>query len=272
MKIARVFPTKTSMCPQDEDCYFGLPPLWTPPYDVVHISVTFTWDLSKVSSLISEWSRYGNVLVGGPALNDRGGEFEPGRYLRPGITITSRGCPKQCPWCFVPSREGKLRELQIQTGNIIQDNNLLACSKKHICKVFDMLRTQRQIQFKGGLDATLLKSWTVEVLRGLRIDEIWLSYDRPEAFKSLKKAVEKLKPYFSRDKIRCYVLIGFQGDTISAAESRLRQAWEVGTLPFAMRYRRYSEVWGGTYLFTERVWNLLTMQWSRPAIIRSMMQ
>jgi len=142
MKFARVFPRRTNMTPNDSDAYIGLPPLGCPKYDQIHISVTFTWDIRKAVSLIDNWRPFGKIFLGGPAYNgpDNTDPFEPGRYLRKGVTITSRGCPNACPWCGVPQREGKLRELPIRVGHIIQDNNLLACSKSHIRKVFEMLK------------------------------------------------------------------------------------------------------------------------------------
>ncbi len=272
MKIARVFPTRTNMSPRDPDAYFGEPGLFTPHYDQVHISVTFTWDLPKIGPLIQAWRKYGEVKIGGPAMDDKGDDFSTGRYIRKGVTITSRGCPNNCPWCFVPRREGKLRELPIVAGNIVQDNNLLACSRKHISKVFEMLRGQRQIEFSGGFESARLEDWIVEELRGLKIRHIWLSYDSPQALRELMKAVCRLRQYFSRDKVRCYVLIGYHGDTLGKAESRLRTAWNIGTLPFAMRYRTASLKQSGTFLFSGSEWVGLTRRWSRPAIIRAMMK
>lgn len=272
MKIGRIFPRKTSMSPTDEDCYFSLPPLGCPQYDEIHISICFTWDLPKIDYLICQWAGYGRVQVGGPALDDRGDGFTAGMYLKKGVTITSRGCPNNCPWCFVPKREGKIRELPIQSGHIVQDSNLLACSKNHIRKVFEMLHTQKQVSFAGGLDSSLMTDDIVEELRGLAIRHIWLSYDHPNRKRALQKAAGRLLPYFRRDQLRCYVLIGYEGDTLEKAESRLREAWNIGTLPFAMRYRTPEPQRIGTYLFADRAWNLLTRQWTRPAIIKSIMQ
>jgi len=275
MKIARVFVRKTKMSPKDSDAYFGPPGLYTPKYDEVHISVAFTWDLPKVDMLKEEWARYGRVKVGGPALEDPGDEFVAGRYLKQGVTITSRGCPynsMRCPFCFVPVREGQIRELSIVPGNIVQDNNLLACSKAHRDKVFAMLRTQKRIDFAGGLEAGRITDSVVEELRSLKINQLWLSYDLPQRRADLVRAVEKLKRYFPRYKIRCYVLIGYQGDTLTKAEGRLKEAWDIGTLPFAMRYRTAAGQWEGTYLFTERQWNLLTRKWTRPAAIKAGMK
>lgn len=271
-RIARVFPTITKMRPTDRDCYFGSPDMLTPRYDEIHISCCFTWDLGKANKLIDEWRPYGNVKVGGPAITKNPGLFVPGKYLRPGVTITSRGCPNKCPWCLVPKREGKIKELPVEPGNIIQDNNLLACSDSHISKVFDMLRGQRQIDFSGGLESCRITDKIVEGLRSLKIYQLWLAYDHPNQKRSVKKAILKLRKVFKRDKVRCYVLIGTADDTLELAEARLRDVYEMGALPFAMRYRTPSLNWRNTYLFKDRAWNLFTREWTRPAIIKSRMK
>jgi len=271
MRIARVFPSKTNMCPMDNDAYFGEPDLFTPQYDEIHISVTFTWDKAKAEGLRKAWESWGRVRIGGPAYDDPGGEFITGRYLRQEATTTSRGCPNHCDFCLVPKREGKIRELNIKAGSIVQDNNLLACSKAHRDRVFDMLKTQHRVHFSGGFESARITDEIVEQLRGLRIYQMWLAYDRPNAEKPLIKAVDKLKRYFKRYKIRCYVLVGYYGDTTEKAEQRLRRAWEIGTLPFAMRYRMPVENKMDTYLFKAREWSLLTRTWTRPAAISSVM-
>ena len=53
MRIARVFPTKTSMSPTDPLAFFGAPTLdaIAAEPDEVHISVTFSWDLEKADEL-----------------------------------------------------------------------------------------------------------------------------------------------------------------------------------------------------------------------------
>lgn len=100
--IARVFPTRTSMCPSDKDAYFGPPDLFTPRYDEVHISCQFTWDKERALKLAEDWRNHGKVRVGGVAFEGESDQpFKSGIYLKNGITITSRGCPNNCHFCLV---------------------------------------------------------------------------------------------------------------------------------------------------------------------------
>ena len=181
------------------------------------------------------------------------------------MTITSRGCIRNCDFCFVPKREGKLRELEIKDGWIVQDNNLLACSRKHIEAVFEMLRKQKKaINFSGGLDSKLFKKWHMEQIEGLTIKHLWFSCDYPEAEKYLKRAGELLANYPIWKK-RCYVLIGFNGESVVQAEKRLEGIFKMGFLPFAQLYQgEHKKPW-------TKKWDRLQRKWCRPAAYRSIL-
>ena len=265
VKIARVFPRRTSFSPNDDDTYFNMPGLFTPDYDEVHVSCVFTWDKQRAFELVEAWKHKAKVInVGGPAFNDPGNGFTPGFYLREGVTITSRGCPNSCSWCLVSNREGKLRELDVKPGNIIQDNNILACSAGHLDKVFTMLAGQRQIEFKGGLEAARITPEIVDRLRGLSIKTLWVACDYPAAIKPLQKAVDTLnRAGFTQNHIYCYVLIG---DDRQENEARLRRVFEIGAMPFAQLYQPPDE-----YIRYPEAWRHFAREWSRPAIYKSIM-
>jgi len=263
MKIARVFPTKTSMSPTGEGIYFGCFPWWVEKYeyDEIHISVTFTWDIERAYEWKEAWElKHDNVKIGGPAIDGESREpFIAGMYLKKGVTITSRGCPNDCEFCLVKQ---DLKELDdFPAGNIVQDNNILACSWEHLRKVSQMLKTQREIEFKGGLQSALITPNVVDWLRSLRIKTLWLACDSHNALPSLARAVSLLSTGgFNRNKIYCYVLIG---KDIAEETERLYEVLRIGCMPFAQLYQP------STSKIYDKEWERFQREWARPAIIRT---
>lgn len=265
MRVIRVFPRKTSMTPTDSYAFVGDPPLWMPEADLVHVSVTFTWDKEEGHRLAEAWGHFYPIRLGGPAFGDSNGDFAPGIYLKPGVTITSRGCPRKCPWCLVPEYEGQLRTLPIQPGWIIQDNNLLATSKEHQTEVFAMLRSQkRAVSFPGGLDARLVTDWTIEQLQTLKIRQAFFAADSKGAISTIRKLRGRLD-FLTRRQLRCYVLIAYGDETCQEAVERLEAVWNAGFLPFAQLYQP-PEQWID---YTPK-WKALARTWSRPAAMFAM--
>lgn len=264
MRIARVFPTQTNQTPLDDLTFFEEPGFWIPEHDEVHISCVFTWDKPRAEQLAEAWYGKAPVKIGGPAYDDPGGEFTPGLYTRKGIVHTSRGCPNKCKFCFVAKREKGLRELEVKEGNEIQDNNFLACSETHKRKVYDMLRTQKEIKFIGGLEAIRLSDWDIEELRKLRIKELWMACDTAKSIKTSTKAIKRLiKAGFTQNHIRCYVLIG---DDMSENTERLEAVYRAGALPFAQLFQPEERI---EY---SKEWKDFARRWSRPAIYKSMLK
>lgn len=264
--IIRVFPRKTKWTPTDDLVFFDEPPLYELPDLPVYISVTFTWDIAKGQRLYKAWSiRCSNVQIGGPAFDDPGGEFVPSRFIKKGVVFTSRGCPKKCPWCLASKREGKLREISIKNGYIVNDNNLLACSKEHIEKVFEMLKKQKEpADFRGGLDIDFMKPFHIELLKEIKLSNIWVACDTNKSIRNLNKAADLLSD-FPENKKRCYVMIGFNGETILESEKRLEYVYQKGFLPFAQIYRGEND----KLKHEEPEWRALQRKWSRPAAYRS---
>jgi hypothetical protein len=250
------------MSPDDSHAYFSNPP-FNVCYKEVHISVVFTWDIAKAISLMKNWQKCCQILkMGGPAFDDRGGEFVAGKYLKRGITITSRGCPHKCSFCLASKREGGIRELPIVEGNIIQDNNILACSESHIDKVFKMLERQTAIEFKGGLEARLVTPEMADRLRGLKIKSLWLACDTAGALPVTKRAISVLqKVGFTLNHIYCYVLIGKDRHE---EKRRLEEIFAAGAIPFAQLYRNEADD-----IQYSQEWRSFQRRWSRPAIIKS---
>ena len=268
MRIARVFPRKTAASPEDPLAFFE-PPGDNIPSDIdeVHVSTTFTYDISRAEQLAQAWSCVAPVKMGGPALGDVGGTFTPGMYLKPGYVFTSRGCPNDCWFCDVHKREGDIRELPITQGNNILDSNLLACSMEHIEKVFVMLKEQKDgVVFTGGLEAKILTVEHVSLLWDIRPHQMFFAYDTPDDLEPLIKAGELLRfANFTRQHLRCYVLVGYPKDTIDDARTRLLQTWEAGFMPMAM-------LWKNKAGDEAAEWRKFRGAWTRPARTKALMK
>ncbi len=272
MRIARVFPHRTSMTPDDELAFVNCPPplLAMPEVDEVHISVAFTWDMPLAEKMETWWRAAGvPVKVGGPAYNLPGGEFVPGMYVRRGMTITSRGCPNHCWFCAVPERENGLRELPIKDGWNVLDDNLLACSDEHIKAVFAMLSRQPQrAEFTGGLEARILKPWHADALAKLKPKRLYMAYDTPDDYEPLMEAGKLLRDAgisVSGHSMGCYCLIGYRGDTFDRAAKRLTDTIRAGYMPYAMLYR-------GEDGSRNPEWARFQREWLRPEIVGAKMR
>lgn len=263
-QLLRVFPRRTAMTPRDAMAFVGDPPLFRPGANEVHVSVTFTWDIDEGYRLAEAWGLYYPVVkIGGPAFASACNEFAPGCYIKPGVVFTTRGCNNRCPWCLVPEREGRLREIaDIAPGHIIQDNNLLQASHSHIRKVFTMLNTQRRAAtFSGGLDARLLDDWVCKQLRSIRIAYVFLAADTVAALRPLEEALYRLR-FLRHNQRRVYVLLAYGNETLSDAKKRLETVWKLGGAPFAQLYQPADR-----YIDYSREWKQLARTWSRPAIM-----
>lgn len=264
--IARVFPRRTEATPTDMHAFVGSPDLFVPK-DIreVQISCSFVEDKPVAECLALDWRSIAPVKIGGPAYDDPGDDFVPGKFIKKGYVITSRGCPNSCWFCHAWKREGQVvRELPITEGWNLLDSNLLACSEGHIRSVFAMLKQQSQrAQFTGGLEPARLRDWHINLLWDLRPEQIFCAYDTPDDLEPLRNAGRLLySADFTRRHCRCYVLVGYPKDTMLDAERRLLEAWDAGFMPCAM-------LWADN---KDNGWGQLQRKWARPAITRSVVK
>ena len=212
----------------------------------------------------------------GRGYGDTSLEFVPGRYLAPGYTITSRGCPRRCWFCSVPKRWPTVNLLTIHDGWNVLDDNLLACPRDHFEAVVAMLRRQKlpengRVEFSGGLEALSLQDWHVDLLASLKPrPNCFFAYDPGDAFETLESAARRmLAAGFTAGshRLRTFVLIGYPKDTIALAEARLLQMSAIGFTPFAMLWR--PETPSQQRHAPGPEWKRFQKSWARPAIIHA---
>lgn len=256
------------MTPTDDLAFVGLPTIehLAMDIDAVHISVTFSWDLEKAEDLYEAWQLLGvPVEVGGPAFDDRMGDFTPGMYVKQGIVFTSRGCSKDCWFCSIPRcAHGMIRELPVQDGYNIADDNILGTSESHFRKVIEMLGRQKERAiFSGGLEPALLQPWHAELLKSINPKTMYTAYDTKDDYEPLRQMASIMwEAGFSPNghQVKCYCLCGYDGDSFEDAEKRMQQVMDLGFLPFAMLYRDESGQ-------TNQEWRMFQREWANSIIV-----
>jgi hypothetical protein len=163
-------------------------------------------------------------------------------------------------------REGDIRELPINEGWNVLDDNLLAASAYHLSGVLWMLSQQKHpVEFTGGLEAKRLTPQIAVALKALRPKQVFFAYDTEDDLEPLIEAGRMmLEAGFTRasHSLRCFVLMGYKGDTFDGAKIRLAQTVEAGFVPMAMLWRDKTGK-------RDEEWMRFARQWARPSIICS---
>lgn len=197
----------------------------------LHISVPFTWCLPRVQKRIA--STWMQVKVGGPAVELmpeylKGAEIgheDPNvlKRINPLATRTTKGCPSKCGFCGIGKgliERGGFRELRdYSPGPVLCDNNLLAASFNHLERVVLMLRSFGWADFNQGLDASLVTQETADLIATIGKPIIRMALDSQGEKDVWERAYECWrKAGTAKNRIRSYVLIGFNSDPTDAWE------------------------------------------------------
>ena len=161
------------------------------------------------------------------------------------IGFLTRGCIRQCPWCIVPKKEGKIRPYMdwhdIKRDDsrdiVFMDNNVLA-HDHGLSQIQGMIGENVRVDFNQGLDARLIDSDVAEMLARLKwIRFIRMSCDTDAMLPVVIDAVNALKHYGVKPyRIFVYLLVQ---DTKSA-ERRARWLRDAGVEVFAQPYRDFT--------------------------------
>ena len=146
----RVFPRKTRRPRRMMTVAYGLESarpfrLWPRRATRFTSAVAFTQDKAIAEQLAEAWRGVAPVKLGGVAYGDNSLEFIPGRYIKPGYTITSRGCPRKCWFCGVWKKWPTVNPMTIHPGWNVLDDNLVAAPENELRRrvAFVLVDTER---------------------------------------------------------------------------------------------------------------------------------
>ncbi len=184
---------------------------WNPlkNYDVVYSSKIF--DFTPENPYLPE-----NTIRGGsgyadipleqtlPPLID---EMFPDYSIYPAcdyaIGYITRGCPNNCRWCVVPSKEGEIKPYRswrqlIRPDSkklVLMDNNILA-SDFGIAELESLVGSGYAIDLNQGMDARLVDERVAKILAGLKwIKYIRFSCDQQAQIEPIMRTTELLGKY-----------------------------------------------------------------------------
>ena len=104
------------------------------------------------------------------------------------VSMTSRGCPRGCPFCHVQAKEGKCSVKVADVSDFydgqktisVLDPNITACKDKR--DLFDQyIQTKARINFSQGLDIRLLNDADINDLNKMKLKDVHFAWDDPKA-------------------------------------------------------------------------------------------
>ena len=217
---------------------------------VVRASAIFSWDLPAMRELCANALFYGcEVEVGGPAVTFNHKRLDlPGVRVHVGLhdcdevqgtfpmTWTSRGCIRDCPWCIVPTIEGReMRPIAPIYAPMILDNNFLALPEYHIDAVLQEW-SGKKVDWNQGLDARLYTPAFKEKVEKYDVrPTVWrFAYDFGGAKNAVRRAVEDLN-HINHNRIRVYILFNHD-ESPPEARDRVEEIISWGASPYPMSY------------------------------------
>jgi len=172
-------------------------------------------------------------------------DYERYPEFRAALGLTTRGCIRQCPFCVVPEKEGRLRIVAddiraFWTGQPelrLLDNNLTAAPIEHFRRIFAQVAAATvALDVTQGFDLRLLTDEHAALLAGVRWHkQVRAAWDNPREEIAIRRGLETLLRYVPAHKVMVYVLIGY--DTTEEEDlHRVEVLRGYRVDPFAMPY------------------------------------
>lgn len=216
-------------------------PLFKDSVDKIYVSCVFTKNRHKCLF----WE--GIAEIGGSGYSLKAVLPPEIEAVKPHINygFTTRGCIRNCKFCIVPQKEGKIHIvgdlLDLWDGQakdiIVMDNNILALPSHFELVCSQARKNKIKVDFNQGLDHRLLTSEIVDLLTSISHMEYRFAFDHPSMFGSVEKAIDLLQAH-GINRANWYVLVGF--DTTPEQDlARLNYLKERDQRAYVQRYETH---------------------------------
>ena len=193
--------------------------------DITYASCVFTWNKKWLTKVPPD------AIIGGSGIDasffpqdelpPEVEHFMPDYSLYPGVDFslgfTSRGCPRRCPWCIVPQKEGGIRKAasiyefwdRQHHRIVLLDNNILAAPNWRQT-MEHLIAEGLEVDFTSGLDIRLLNEENIDYLKRVKAKELRFAFDDIAYERAVREGIELLLTNgLGSRKLSFYFLYGF---------------------------------------------------------------
>ena len=237
-------------------------------YDVLYMSkvFTFTEDYNQVipnaDKIIKGGTGY-DVFNRLPADAEK---ITPDYSIYPFINdktaygFLTRGCCRNCPWCVVPRKEGKIHPYQDvddianngRTNLILMDNNILASGEYGIKQLWKIAERGYKVDFNQAMDARLVTDDIAKILARIK----WLDHncirfgcDTRQQIEECERAITLIDKHGFKGRYFLYTMIGGKSN-LQESHERVMYWWKRNReskkksgreiIPYAQPYRDFT--------------------------------
>lgn len=158
----------------------------------------------------------------------------------------SRGCPRQCDFCHVKTKEGTisvkvadLTEFWNGQKNIeLLDPNILAC-KDYKELLNQLIDSKARVNFNQGLDIRLMTEEKAQLIKNIKIKAIHFAWDRYEDKEMIIPKFETFRKQsvINPHDLQVYVLVGDREKRVLEQDlERVYTLRDMGYAPYIMLY------------------------------------
>lgn len=209
------------------------------------------WDIKKklppeIDACVADYSLYSTGMI---ERSIKGARSKAARVrkaeeiVNAGIGFSSRGCVRNCKFCVVPRKEGRLRQdqqikdiINPKSNIIILNDNNLTADPACIQKLEEIRGRRLTVDINQGLDIRFMTDPIAKIISEVKhLRSIHYAWDLMEHEEPVINGIKILLKYAKAWRHMCYMLVGFN-TTFEEDYYRFRRLNELGIRPYVMRY------------------------------------
>ena len=172
-----------------------------------------------------------------------------GEIVNAGMGFTSRGCIRQCGFCFVPKKEGRFHQVAEIKDLINPRSNVLILHDNNLTADPDCIEKLNEIRDRGlvvdinqGCDVRLMTPEIAQALSEVKhLRSLHYAWDLMEYEKPVLEGIKLLSRFVKPWKHMCFMLVGYN-TTFEEDMYRYQKLEELGIRSYVMRYNETPDI------------------------------